>query len=132
MSGWVVWCGLAPDWPRLLLLHTRLPPPPPAHLPALQQVDGTSHVVHSEEEALGTRLTIDSRTCLLSNEHDPSKVRGRWEGGCTAAAAAAWMASGQLAGLRFLYFYLPAGAAHTCPPQSTHTDLPAPFTTPQP
>jgi hypothetical protein len=30
--------------------------------------------VHSEEEALGTRLTIDSKTCLLSNEHDPSKV----------------------------------------------------------
>lgn len=41
------------------------------------QVDGSSHVVHSEEEALGTRLTIDSRTCLLSNEHDPSKV-GPW------------------------------------------------------
>ena len=39
------------------------------------QVDGSSHVVHSEEEALGTRLTIDSKTCLLSNEHDPSKVR---------------------------------------------------------
>ncbi|PRW58200.1 acetyl- carboxylase 1-like isoform A [Chlorella sorokiniana] len=40
----------------------------------LVQVDGSSHVVHSEEEALGTRLTIDSRTCLLSNEHDPSKM----------------------------------------------------------
>ena len=40
----------------------------------LVQVDGSSHVVHSEEEALGTRLTIDSFTCLLSNEHDPSQV----------------------------------------------------------
>ncbi|EFN59405.1 hypothetical protein CHLNCDRAFT_56737 [Chlorella variabilis] len=40
----------------------------------LVQVDGSSHVVHSEEEALGTRLTIDSKTCLLSNEHDPSKM----------------------------------------------------------
>ena len=38
------------------------------------QVDGQSHVVHSEEEALGTRLTIDSLTCLLANETDPSKL----------------------------------------------------------
>ena len=38
------------------------------------QVDGQSHVVHSEEEALGTRLTIDSLTCLLANEHDPSQL----------------------------------------------------------
>ncbi len=38
------------------------------------QIDGTSHVVHSEEEALGTRLMIDSNTCLLSNEHDPSRM----------------------------------------------------------
>ena len=34
----------------------------------LPQVDGQSHVVHSEEEAMGTRLTIDSLTCLLANE----------------------------------------------------------------
>lgn len=38
------------------------------------QVDGQSHVVHSEEEALGTRLTIDSLTCLMANETDPSKL----------------------------------------------------------
>ena len=38
------------------------------------QVDGLSHVVHSEEEALGTRITIDSRTCLLANESDPSRL----------------------------------------------------------
>lgn len=31
-------------------------------------------MVHSEEEALGTRLTIDSLTCLLANEVDPSKL----------------------------------------------------------
>ena len=31
-------------------------------------------MVHSEEEALGTRLTIDSLTCLLANETDPSKL----------------------------------------------------------
>ena len=40
----------------------------------LVQADGSSHVVHSEEEALGTRLTIGSQTCLLSNEHDPSQM----------------------------------------------------------
>jgi len=40
----------------------------------LVQVDGGSHVVHSEEEAAGTRLTIDSLTCLLANEADPSRL----------------------------------------------------------
>lgn len=30
--------------------------------------------MHSEEEALGTRLTIDSLTCLLANETDPSRL----------------------------------------------------------
>jgi hypothetical protein len=38
------------------------------------QADGQSHVVHSEEEAIGTRLTIDSLTCLLANESDPSQL----------------------------------------------------------
>lgn len=38
------------------------------------QVDGLSHVVHSEEEAMGTRITIDSLTCLLANESDPSRL----------------------------------------------------------
>lgn len=38
----------------------------------LFQVDGSLHVVHAEEEASGTRLTIDNLTCLLENEHDPS------------------------------------------------------------
>lgn len=36
------------------------------------QVDGQSHVVHYEEEALGTRLTIDTSTALLTNDTDPS------------------------------------------------------------
>ena len=40
----------------------------------LWQVDGQSHVVHSEEEPMGTRLTIDSLTCLLANETDPSRL----------------------------------------------------------
>lgn len=37
-------------------------------------MDGQSHVVHSEEEPMGTRLTIDSLTCLLANETDPSRL----------------------------------------------------------
>lgn len=37
-------------------------------------MDGQSHVVHSEEETVGTRLTIDSLTCLLANESDPSRL----------------------------------------------------------
>lgn len=44
------------------------------YTPCSVQVDGQSHVVHSEEEALGTRLTIDSLTCLMANETDPSKL----------------------------------------------------------
>ena len=48
---------------------------PPANLYwHAQQVDGLSHVVHSEEEAMGTRITIDSLTCLLANESDPSRL----------------------------------------------------------
>jgi hypothetical protein len=72
-------------------------PPPPFHR-GCRQVDGSSLVVHGEEEALGTRLTIDSRTCLLSNEHDPSRVGGRARGkggrGCPAAATAWRLACG--------------------------------------
>nr|ASZ00204.1 acetyl-CoA carboxylase 2 [California macrophylla] len=40
----------------------------------LMQVDGNSHVIYAEEEAAGTRLLIDGRTCLLQNDHDPSKL----------------------------------------------------------
>lgn len=40
----------------------------------LMQLDGNSHVIYAEEEAAGTRLLIDGRTCLLQNEHDPSKL----------------------------------------------------------
>ncbi|XP_019100885.1 PREDICTED: acetyl-CoA carboxylase 1-like [Camelina sativa] len=40
----------------------------------LMQLDGKSHVIYAEEEAAGTRLLIDGRTCLLQNDHDPSKL----------------------------------------------------------
>ncbi|KAI3465083.1 hypothetical protein Pfo_021746 [Paulownia fortunei] len=33
-----------------------------------------AHVIYAEEEAAGTRLLIDGRTCLLQNDHDPSKL----------------------------------------------------------
>ncbi|CAO2041466.1 unnamed protein product [Urochloa humidicola] len=40
----------------------------------LMQLDGNSHVVYAEEEAGGTRLLINGKTCLLQNDHDPSKL----------------------------------------------------------
>ncbi|KEH34878.1 acetyl-CoA carboxylase, partial [Medicago truncatula] len=40
----------------------------------LMQLDGNSHVIYAEEEAAGTRLLIDGRTCFLQNDHDPSKL----------------------------------------------------------
>jgi len=40
----------------------------------LMQLDGRAHVIHWEKEAIGTRLSIDGKTCLLQNEHDPSKL----------------------------------------------------------
>ncbi|KAM3395095.1 hypothetical protein P3S68_004100 [Capsicum galapagoense] len=40
----------------------------------LMQLDGNSDVIYAEEEAAGTRLLIDGRTCLLQNDHDPSKL----------------------------------------------------------
>ncbi|TYJ36120.1 hypothetical protein E1A91_A05G286400v1 [Gossypium mustelinum] len=40
----------------------------------LMQLDGKSHVIYAEEEAAGTRLLIDGRTCLLQKDHDPSKL----------------------------------------------------------
>ena len=38
------------------------------------QVDGSSHIVHVEEETGGTRLAIDASTCLLEAEADPSRL----------------------------------------------------------
>ncbi|KAG5391557.1 hypothetical protein IGI04_021520 [Brassica rapa subsp. trilocularis] len=40
----------------------------------LMQLDGKSHVIYAQEETSGTRLLIDGKTCLLQNEHDPSKL----------------------------------------------------------
>lgn len=38
------------------------------------QVDGESHVVHAEEQALGTRIIINSLTCMLQKDMDPSRL----------------------------------------------------------
>jgi hypothetical protein len=46
----------------------------------LVQVDGCSHVIHAEEETSGTRLFIDNLTCLLPNEHDPSRLQAHSPG----------------------------------------------------
>ncbi|XWS15040.1 hypothetical protein CRYUN_Cryun35bG0060300 [Craigia yunnanensis] len=43
----------------------------------LLQLDGKSHVIYAEEEAAGTRLLIDGRTCQLQNDHDPSKLAAK-------------------------------------------------------
>ena len=40
----------------------------------LVQLDGNAYVVHSEEVAMGTRLLIGQKTCLIEKERDPSKV----------------------------------------------------------
>ena len=40
----------------------------------LLQVDGQKHAVYAENEAMGVRLSIDSWTCLLAKESDPSQV----------------------------------------------------------
>uniref|UniRef100_A0A0D9WEQ7 Uncharacterized protein n=1 Tax=Leersia perrieri TaxID=77586 RepID=A0A0D9WEQ7_9ORYZ len=40
----------------------------------LMQLGGNSHVIYAEEEASGTRLLIDGKTCMLQNDHDPSKL----------------------------------------------------------
>ncbi|KAK6940126.1 Carbamoyl-phosphate synthetase large subunit-like, ATP-binding domain [Dillenia turbinata] len=45
-----------------------------AEIHTLRDGDGNSHVIYAEEEAAGTRLLIDGRTCLLQNDHDPSKL----------------------------------------------------------
>jgi acetyl-CoA carboxylase / biotin carboxylase 1 len=58
----------------------------------LCQVDGGSHVIHAEEEASGTRLTIDNLTCLLPNERDPSCLRAHSPGKLIRCACSACLA----------------------------------------
>eukprot|EP00878_Enallax_costatus_P034161 GHUV01037820.1.p1 GENE.GHUV01037820.1~~GHUV01037820.1.p1 ORF type:complete len:140 (-),score=31.38 GHUV01037820.1:291-710(-) len=38
------------------------------------QVDGETHVLHTEEEAMGTRLVMDTLSCLIAKEADPSRL----------------------------------------------------------
>ncbi|KAL5055492.1 hypothetical protein RYX36_036174 [Vicia faba] len=41
------------------------------------EIEAEIHTLRDgEEEAAGTRLLIDGRTCLLQNDHDPSKLIG--------------------------------------------------------
>ncbi len=47
---------------------------PASWLHVLIQVDGESHVLLAEEEAMGTRLIINTLTCLLSKDVDPSRL----------------------------------------------------------
>lgn len=54
-------------WPALTAVLCRM-------LRTPTQVDGESHVVHVEEEALGTRLLVNSLTVLLATQADPSRL----------------------------------------------------------
>lgn len=49
----------------------------------LVQLDGTSYAVYAEEEVAGTRLLVDGRTCIFTNEHDPSELRAQTPGKLT-------------------------------------------------
>jgi len=40
----------------------------------LMQLDGNAHMVHTEDVALGSRLLIGQKSCLIEKEKDPSKV----------------------------------------------------------
>ena len=46
----------------------------------LVQIDGSSYAVYAEEEPAGTRLLVDGRTCIFTNEHDPSELRAQTPG----------------------------------------------------
>lgn len=41
----------------------------------LVSIDGKSHLVYWKEEMNGTRLSVDSKTCLLEVENDPTQLR---------------------------------------------------------
>lgn len=38
------------------------------------QIDGETHVLHTEEAAQGTRLVVDTLSCLIAKEADPSRI----------------------------------------------------------
>lgn len=41
----------------------------------LIQIGGKSHVVYWKDELTGTRLSVDSKTCILETENDPTQLR---------------------------------------------------------
>jgi acetyl-CoA carboxylase/biotin carboxylase 1 len=38
------------------------------------QIDGETHVLHTEEAPQGTRLVVDTLSCLIAKEADPSRI----------------------------------------------------------
>jgi len=38
------------------------------------QIDGETHVLHTEEATQGTRLVVDTLSCLIAKEADPSRI----------------------------------------------------------
>ena len=41
----------------------------------LISMDGASHVVYAQEQTVGLRLIVDGKTCLFSEEYDPTVLR---------------------------------------------------------
>lgn len=68
----LVLCGkqVGPD----SIIHTgpMFAPATPSHPDP--QVDGQTHVLHTEEAPQGTRLVMDTLSCLIAKEADPSRI----------------------------------------------------------
>jgi hypothetical protein len=80
--------------------------------------------MHTEEEALGTRLVMDTLSCLIEKEADPSKLiamsPGVWGwGGGWAAAGALWVLQPAPATAAPRYDRLPGCRAVLTPPYPT-------------
>ena len=41
----------------------------------MSSADGAAHVVYAQEQATGLRLIVDGKTCLFSEEYDPTVLR---------------------------------------------------------
>jgi hypothetical protein len=54
----------------------------------LPQVDGETHVLHTEEAPQGTRLVMDTLSCLIAKEADPSRVMAQVRAVWASQAAA--------------------------------------------
>jgi hypothetical protein len=77
-AGDMLSCAVAIKRPLLLLcssyqrvtpVHTSFCAPV-----CVLQIDGETHVLHTEEAPQGTRLVVDTLSCLIAKEADPSRI----------------------------------------------------------